>query len=78
MAKKLTKKELEVTKTLYQKYSAIDRRVHELNKAANRAFLEYVEVESALNKQRAKLEEKYGAVNIDLETGELQEQAVQE
>ena len=62
MAKKLTKKELEVTSTLYQKYSAIDRRVHELNKAANRAFLEYIEVESALNKQRAKLEEKYGAV----------------
>lgn len=78
MAKKLTKKELEVTSTLYQKYSAIDRRVHELNKAANRAFLEYIEVESALNKQRAKLEEKYGAVNIDLDTGELQEQPVQE
>ena len=75
MAKKLTK-ELEVTSTLYQKYRLLT--VEFMNQtAANRAFLEYIEVESALNKQRAKLEEKYGAVNITL-TGELQEQPVQQ
>jgi len=73
MAKKLTTKEFEKVKTVYNTYMEHDRKVHEFDMLHARALKMFFDSEDALNVVRAELEDKYGSVNINLENGEIQE-----
>lgn len=78
MSKKLTAKELEATKDVYSRYLEHEQKMHEFNKLHQRASQLYFAAETELNSLREKLEKKYGSVNIDLSTGEIQQPETQE
>jgi hypothetical protein len=82
-AKKITTDELEGINGIISKmrdnqmrYGALSLQIASINDTLSGLRTELATLESSMNEQRTGLQEKYGDVNIDLQTGVISEQEV--
>ena len=72
-AKKITKKELESIQNLYSKYSKISSDIGSLELNKQDLLMELGKTRQEIESDKVELQEKYGDVNINLQTGEYSE-----
>lgn len=72
--KKLTKAELEKIQGSVNLLNSIMTQLGKMEVQKVMAVRQYEQAEAVLTEVRSELEEKYGSVNIDLTTGEYEEQ----
>lgn len=82
-AKKITTDELEGINGIISKmrdnqmrYGALSLQIASINDTLSSLRTELATLESSMGEQRTALQEKYGDVNIDLQTGVISEQEV--
>ena len=72
-AKKITKKELESIQNLSSKYSKISSDIGSLELNKQDLLMELGKTRQDIESDKVELQEKYGDVNINLQTGEYSE-----
>jgi|TARA_R110000824_G_scaffold124268_5_gene282588 hypothetical protein len=72
-AKKITKKELESIQNLSSKYSKISSDIGSLELNKQDLLMELGKTRQEIESDKVELQEKYGDVNINLQTGEYSE-----
>ena len=72
-AKKLTSKELESIKELQQKINTVIMNLGNATLVQSQLTTKHAEMQDEWKKETAKLEKKYGSVNISLEDGSISE-----
>ena len=70
--KKLTKEELENVQKAINSVRAITTRIGDLEIAKSTMLAEHQKAQAQLDEERKVLQDKYGNVSIDVETGEYQ------
>lgn len=74
-AKKITKKEHEAMQSIVQVIRELERIIIDATVAKDKASFELHQARDAWKKLSDELEEKYGSVEVDIQTGEIKEPA---
>lgn len=72
-ANKLTKDELEQVRKAVNSVRALTNRIGDLEIAKSTMIAEYQKAQAQLAEERKILQEKYGDISIDIESGEYEE-----
>jgi len=72
-AKKITKKEHETMQSIIEIVREMERTIIEATVSKDRASAELIKARSAWDEFSKSLEEKYGSVEVDIQTGEIKE-----
>jgi len=72
-ANKLTKDELEQVRKAVNSVRALTNRIGDLEIAKSTMIAEYQKAQSQLEEERKILQDKYGNISIDIESGEYEE-----
>ena len=72
-ANKLTKDELEQVRKAVNSVRALTNRIGDLEIAKSTMIAEYQKAEAQLSEERKILQDKYGNISIDIESGEYED-----